>query len=243
MAKPSDGGGEDFQRVVDCLPQLLGRMDDVRRMEETARKGLDVPGVVLAKDFRRTCAEQHVERTKEGEREREEEKRVRSLNCWMVDPGEEEAAPSALLASWRAESEGWLRVECVLDSGASESVCPATMAPMWPIRESAGSRVGLHYTSASGGRLPNQGEQHLPIALENGVCSSAIFQVADVSRPLIGVGRVCEMGNRVIFGASGGVIHNIQTGRETRFERKDGVYVFPLWIPPTNLAQGFTGQP
>ena len=91
--------------------------------------------------------------------------------------------------------------------------------------------------------MPNQGEQHIPVAFENGVNTTAVFQIAEVSRPLVGVGRVCEMGNRVIFGASGGVIVNLATGKETRFERKEGVYIFTIWIPPPELAQGFTGQP
>ena len=91
--------------------------------------------------------------------------------------------------------------------------------------------------------MPNQGEQCIPIALDNGICSTAVFQIAEVSRPLIGVGRVCEMRNRVIFEANGEFIQNLQDGRETPFERKDGVYVFTIWIPPPSLAQGFTGQP
>ena len=81
------------------------------------------------------------------------------------------------------------------------------------------------------------------MSFENGTCTEALFQVAEVSRPLIGVGRVCEMGNRVIFGSSGGIIKNLSTGAETRFERKDGVYVFTLWIPPPRLAPDFSGQP
>ena len=175
-----------------------------------------------------------------------EQKRVETIGSFMTEPTgrSEEISPEALLASWRGiDPQGWMKIECVLDSGASESVCPASMAPHWPTRESAGSRMGLHYTSASGQRMPNQGEQHLPVAFDNGIKTTAIFQIAEVSRPLIGVGRVCEMGNRVIFGSSGGVIVNLSTGKETRFERKEGVCTFTIWIPPPELAPGFTGQP
>ena len=76
--------------------------------------------------------------------------------------------------------------------------------------------------------MPNQGEQCIPIALDNGICSTAVFQVAEVSRPLIGVGRVCEMGNRVIFWSNGGILQNLQEGCETPFGRKDGVSVFTM---------------
>ena len=188
----------------------------------------------------------HLENKRDRQEAEIEQKRVETIGSFMTEPTgrSEEMSPEALLASWRGiDPQGWMKVECVLDSGASESVCPASMAPHWPTRESAGSRMGLHYTSASGQRMPNQGEQHLPVAFDNGIKTTAIFQIAEVSRPLIGVGRVCEMGNRVIFGSSGGVIVNLSTGKETRFERKEGVYTFTIWIPPPELAPGFTGQP
>ena len=44
--------------------------------------------------------------------------------------------------------------------------------------------------------------------------------------------KVCEMENLVLFGAGGGYIFNIATGSATPFYKRDGVYVFTLWIPP-----------
>ena len=76
----------------------------------------------------------------------------------------------------------------------------------------------------------------VPVALENGARTCATFQVADVSRPLMSVGRVCEMGNRVLFGAGGGYILNVATGAATPFHKRDGVYVFTMWIPPLQEA-------
>ena len=151
-----------------------------------------------------------------------------------------------LCANWKAEDEGWTKVECVLDSGASESVCPRTMAPHWPIEDSPGSTIGLHYTSASGGRMPNEGQQRLPIALGTGTRTMALFQVAEVSRPLMSVARVCEAGNQVLFGVGGGVIRNLSTGNDTPFEKRDGVYVFSMWIAPVSAvknAPAFAGHP
>ena len=52
------------------------------------------------------------------------------------------------------------------------------------------------------------------------------------------VARICELGNRVMFGAGGGIIMNLQSGEITVFEKKDGVYIFPLWIPPLQETQG-----
>ena len=80
----------------------------------------------------------------------------------------------------------------------------------------------------------------MPVALENGVRTIATFQVAEVSRPLMSVGELCELGNRVIFGANGGVILNLRTREVTRFEKEDGVYTFAMWIPP--LAESPFGR-
>ena len=46
------------------------------------------------------------------------------------------------------------------------------------------------------------------------------------------VSKVCEIGNRAIFGANGGVILNLATGASTPFTKKDGIYVFNMCIPP-----------
>ena len=84
--------------------------------------------------------------------------------------------------------------------------------------------------------MPNQGQQRIPMYLDDGIPINAVFQVADVSRPLISVAKMCSLGNRVIFGGGGGVILNLKTGRQTPFVRKDGVYIFSLWVPPVGNA-------
>jgi hypothetical protein len=151
----------------------------------------------------------------------------------------EAKAKQELLNVWKTESEGWHRIEVVLDSGAADSVCPKDMVPHFGIEDSEASRAGVYYTSANGGKLMNLGQTHVPIALDNGAKTVATFQVAEVSRPLMSVSKVCEMGNRVIFGAAGGVILNLATGAATQFVKKDGIYVFEMWVPPLSEA-GFT---
>ena len=53
-----------------------------------------------------------------------------------------------------------------------------------------------------------------------------------MSRPLMSVAKLCEMGNRVVFGAAGGAILNSQTCEVTPFQKEDGVYDFEMAIPP-----------
>ena len=171
---------------------------------------------------------------------RRERLRVQSVCCML--PGQGAAASGGPLCSaWQMEDCGWSKVKVIMDSGAAESVCPRSMAPQFAIQDSLASRSGVFYTSANGGKTMNLGEQHVPVCLSNGARSIATFQIAEVSRPLMSVGRLCEMGNRVLFGANGGVIMNLRTGEMTPFQKEDGVYVFEMWIPP--LAESPFARP
>ena len=78
--------------------------------------------------------------------------------------------------------------------------------------------------------LKNLGQQHLHACTEEGEYTEVLFQIADVSKPLVSVSAICERGNRVIFGRSGGVVQNIWTGVETPFKRHNGIYVLDMWL-------------
>ena len=119
--------------------------------------------------------------------------------------------------------DGWKTVECIFDSGASESVCPASMAPAWLVEDRTGSLVGLHFVSASGSRIPNRGKQRLPIELGDGTRTHAIVQVADEFRPFVSVAKLAEAGQEVIFGCSGGVIRDMASGVDIPFEEGAGL--------------------
>ena len=159
---------------------------------------------------------------------------------FMRNQQEQAVSGGDLCTAWRLKSQGWSRVDCVLDSGAADSVCPRSMAPHFRIDDTEASRAGVYYTAAGGGSIANLGETTVPVAMENGLRTSATFQVADVSRPLMSVGKVCEMGNRLLFGAGGGYIVNVATGSATLFYKRDGVYIFTMWIPPVSeVGSGF----
>ena len=56
------------------------------------------------------------------------------------------------------------------------------------------------------------------------------YQIADVSRALNAVTEICDASRHVIFGKKGGVIINLERGRETPFEREGTIYVLSTWI-------------
>ena len=199
-----------------------------RRMVLEAQ-GVTVPGVVNIRDglaYVRSWLEDVMKEKFEGEREDQVLKQ--GLNCFLNEegPSEERMLMEAgrIPTGWKGEKEGWMRVDCILDSGASESVCPMSMCPLYPISDSPGSVSGLHYTSANGGRIKNRGQQTLPVELSNGSRSKVLFQAADVTRPLVSVAAVCATGNVVIFGVG---------GQESRVRRPDAIRAsrWDLYLP------------
>ena len=123
-----------------------------------------------------------------------------------------------------------VKVHSVVDSGASAPAAPPSMVPSVAIRPTPGSRQGQKYTSASKHKLPNLGQQQIQACTESGTMTEVLFQVADVSKPLVSVSAICEMGNRVIFGKSRGVVKNLKSGAETPFYRRNGIYILSLWL-------------
>ena len=210
----------------------------LQRKEEAA--GKTPTGVVDAKEYAETNRKVWNEAVLDEKTAREEKRiaGIRILTEGQVDPP---VAGRDLCAAWSSEQNGWRKIRVVMDSGAAECVAPKDMAPQYRIADSVASRSGVFYTSADGGRLDNLGQQELPIAFDNGMRAMATFQIANVSRPLMSVARICELGNRVLFGASGGVIVNLESGQVTPFEKEDGVYVFSMWIPP--LSESPFGRP
>ena len=139
------------------------------------------------------------------------------------------------------DKDGWVKVKGVMDSGASESVAPPTMCPHYEITPSPGSVAGQEYVSASDDRIPNLGEQVLSIVTADGKEGTVKYQVADVSRPLNSISEICdaggEGGQHVIFGKHGGMIVNLETGRQTPFAREEGVYTLDFWVTPKGFRR------
>jgi len=125
-----------------------------------------------------------------------------------------------------------------MDSGAAQSVAPPSMGPGVSIEASPGSQRGQHYVSASGGRLPNMGQQKLRVQTNEGRDAMVLYQIAEVSRPLTAVSQTCGNDNWVVYTRHGGFIWNLKTGGKTNFERRGGIYEFDLWVKDADLIGG-----
>ena len=142
------------------------------------------------------------------------------------------------------DNGGWQHIKGVMDSGATDSVTHPSTCAEYEVQESAGSRVGQKYTSASGDAIANLGEKVLDVMSENGVESRIKYQAADVSRTLNSVSEICDAGDAVqgqyvLFNKWGGVVLNLVTGRQIPFAREDGIYTMEMWVKP---QAGFTMQ-
>ena len=127
----------------------------------------------------------------------------------------------------------------MLDSGAADSVAPASLAPWIPIQPSAGSKKGQHYLSASGDRIANEGQKRLEVVAEDGTMTSTTYQIAEVTRPLCAVSKMCDKDNIVIFTKTGGVVQT-PCGKRMPFRRERNVYLLDTWIQEP--GGDFTGQ-
>ena len=169
----------------------------------------------------------------------------------LIRGGDEDESPGLNAVSdtsrWLSScpQSGYVLVKSVLDSGATDSCAPDCMCPEVASTPSAGSIRGQKYTAAGGKKIPNEGEKNLQMVTSENDVVTTNWQTVDITRPLSSVRQICMQGNRVIFGASGGVIYNIESGKVTPFEVEDNVYVLKLWLPPSgqaNSAQGFGRQ-
>ena len=238
--KPQISPEEVAALVANCEDEIDAREKMLRRHEEIWKQGQTPIGIISAGKWVSVVHEQWVEVRDSRREARRERARARGINCFLSGAaGNGSGGP--LCGAWQAEDRGWSRVRVIMDSGAAESVCPRSMAPQFTVVDSAASKAGVYYTSANGGKNINLGEQHVPVCLANGCRTIAKFQVAEVSRPLMSVAKLCELGNRVIFGAAGGVILNLASGQMTHFQKEDGVYTFDMWVPP--LAESPFARP
>ena len=124
----------------------------------------------------------------------------------------------------------YVRFCTVMDSGSSENVVNPSTFPGVPIVPSAGSRRGQVFSAAGKKAIPNEGQQHLALITESGAAAPLTYQVADVRKPLTSIARLCDRGNRVIFGRGGGVVQNLKNGTCTPFRREKAIYILDMWL-------------
>ena len=145
------------------------------------------------------------------------------------------------LAACADKADEWTRLSMAVDSGACESVIDAAEhVPGYEVQETRASKSGLVYASATGEEIPNLGEVTLPMMTKEHTKRSMKMQVAEVSRPLASVKRICEAGHVVVF--DGSFIYNKLTGEFNQLREESGNYMFDVWVPPREAVSTFHRQ-
>ena len=128
-------------------------------------------------------------------------------------------------------TEGATLIEAVVDSGAVDSVANESTF-LGEVKPSKMSKDGKMYRGPDGSRIPNLGQKDVTFTSDEGLKCGLTFQVADVERPLIAASHLIEAGNEVSQWKPGGVVKHIKTWKKIHVQRRGGIYVLRMWIPP-----------
>jgi hypothetical protein len=135
----------------------------------------------------------------------------------------------------------YVKLTCTSDSGAGESVLPKNWFPEVECKKS--EEHNTSYAAADGTLLPNEGKKTLTGLTTSGKKMRMDWQLADITKPLASVSRLCERGHRVVFDDAeegGGFIEHKTTGARTALRKSRGVYEFDVWVklPETPTQTG-----
>ena len=142
-----------------------------------------------------------------------------------------------------------------VDSGAADSVFPASWLRRVLLCASPGSIAKQFYVAASGTRLGNLGQFLLRFTTRDGFEGALMFQVASVNKPLASVSHLTDIGYCVVFNKHEGrdvsyLLHK-ETNTFWKLRRERGVFVLDAFlsggIGPRNDSEkivdaGFTRQ-
>ena len=143
----------------------------------------------------------------------------------------------------------WVDVELdiTLDSGCCDHIVDLADAPGYNavLEPSPGSLRKQGFVVGNGSRVPNQGQVRLCMGSkeENGIGMQSIFQVAEITRPLMSVSRICDQDMVCIFAKDHARVENAEGKTVARFERDGGLYTCTMRLKrpsTTSNGQGFT---
>ena len=112
-------------------------------------------------------------------------------------------------------------------------MCADLDAPGYALEESPASRCGGGFTIGDGRILPNQGQKKLHLESDSKLAIDSVFQIARVARPLMSVGRICDLGNHIAFTDASATVVAPHGTKVCQFARKEG----GLYIAKLNLKR------
>lgn len=119
------------------------------------------------------------------------------------------------------------KIKITVDSGAAISAMPVGLLPNVPIDQPPENK---HYRAANGTKIKDQGGKRIVFKTDEGGLNSMQFRLADVTKTLASVSRMCKKGNRVIFDDDGSFIENKESGKRLAMKEENGVYVIDVMV-------------
>ena len=129
------------------------------------------------------------------------------------------------------EQGNWERIPLKLDSGAVETVIPASAGKFYPTRETEASKSGAGFRAANGSFIKHFGQKQLVGISDQWKDLGLRAQVADVRTPLASVNQIIKTGNVVHFETDNCYVQDTQTGAKTIIQERGGSFEMGLWVP------------
>ena len=132
-----------------------------------------------------------------------------------------------------------------LDSGCCDHIVDMADAPGYAavLHPSPGSQRNQKFVVGNGDRVANQGQVKLRMKAkdEGGALMSSVFQVAEITRPLMSVSRICDQGMSCIFEKTHARVVDSEGKTVARFERDGGLYTCTMRLrrPEARSEPGF----
>jgi hypothetical protein len=131
-------------------------------------------------------------------------------------------------------------IDIVVDSGASTSMLPESIAKEHPMKPGTPKT----YKTASKETVEKLGEKDLVCGFMHGTECRTRWEVGDINRPLSSVCRMVESRNVVWFDSEengGSGVCNYDAGVTAKIFEKDGICILPAWIRPAEKGGGTPG--
>ena len=90
--------------------------------------------------------------------------------------------------------------------------------------------------AANGSKLPNFGQMMLSFQNSAGTAGRIMFQVANITKPLVSVSKLVDDGHQVVFDEKASYIIHKATGRKMLLKRERGVFVVDAYVEPRKSA-------
>jgi len=148
-----------------------------------------------------------------------------------------QAAAPMMKQRWATTTaDGWTCIYLMVDSGCGKSAAPPSVGNLVAIIPSAVSKSGVPFQTASGQAIHAKGNRTLSAKID-GHDLKMVFEIVDITRPLLAVSDLARRGFVSSFWHGGGQAEHWPSGLTLNFTQSGGTYYMKVWIPPEEMTR------